>query len=454
MKRLSKKIIAVITLSFFLFFGPGLRPAHAWVPLIMAGIYGAGSLAAWIEASCYVHVAAAGAYAWYHSRVSNKKKVDPNGNIYRDVNITWVDLKNGKPVAKTGSLISRLNYNDIINILNSNPDKYIQLQHAYFKNRIPIELEPGMVNQNIGDYVKYGAYQGTVTYKNGPNCSSPVGLQNPGVSCSPYQVTGFQCVVRQLNQQGTAWQCATTYRSLGEIPNPEPRTSKESAKILANEMSELLSSKDIYSDRYGNEIDDFLKDNPQIIEILDGNIEQPENSSSAQLPSFPSKSAVDNAGGGGVNPGGGSGNSGGGVGGPGFPNNPFPADDDGDGVPDDSDGDGIPDEGGTEDGDEIFPGIPGPGVRGPYAGDDPDFGKRVSDFFVNMKKSGIFALPGQMFGSIPGGGSSTFSFTAGRFGSFTYDFASWGNILEVLRSLYLICMTVCGIRIVTKGDGG
>ena len=142
-----KKLIVAITVMFFTF-GPVGKPAHAWVPLVMGGIWAAGSLATWIEASFWVHVAAVGGYMWYHSRGSNQKKVDPNGNIYRDSQVTWVDLKDGHPVGKTGEIIGKVKYDNVKNKVESNPSKYPNLSEA-LKGQAPL-ID---ANKNVGDIV-------------------------------------------------------------------------------------------------------------------------------------------------------------------------------------------------------------------------------------------------------------------------------------------------------------
>lgn len=83
-----------------------------------------------------------------------------------------------------------------------------------------------------------------------------------------------------------------------------------------------------------------------------------------------------------------------------------------------------------------------------------DFGGRITQFVDDVKKTPLFSLPSSLLGNIPGGGSSTISFTAGRFGSHTYDFASWGSLLGTLKTIILIIFSAVGVKIVTLKGGG
>lgn len=83
-----------------------------------------------------------------------------------------------------------------------------------------------------------------------------------------------------------------------------------------------------------------------------------------------------------------------------------------------------------------------------------DFGGRITQFVNDVKQTPLFSLPSSLLGNIPGGGSSTISFTAGRFGTHTYDFASWGSLLNTLKTIILIIFSAVAVRIVTLKGGG
>lgn len=83
-----------------------------------------------------------------------------------------------------------------------------------------------------------------------------------------------------------------------------------------------------------------------------------------------------------------------------------------------------------------------------------DFGGRITQFVNDVKATPIFSMPSSLLGNIPGGGSSTITFSAGRWGTHTYDFSSWGSILDTLKALILIIFSAVAVRIVTLKGGG
>ena len=101
--------------------------------------------------------------------------------------------------------------------------------------------------------------------------------------------------------------------------------------------------------------------------------------------------------------------------------------------------------------------IKSPGAPATAYGDGTtsDFGARFGTFVTTMKSSGLFALPGQVLGNIPLGGSSVFNISFGRFGSSTLDLASFGSAIAIIRSLVLMAFSIYGFKIITlKGGSG
>jgi len=82
-----------------------------------------------------------------------------------------------------------------------------------------------------------------------------------------------------------------------------------------------------------------------------------------------------------------------------------------------------------------------------------DFGARMSSFITDMKRSGLFSLPGQVLGNIPSGGTSAFNVSFGRFGSTIFDLADYSSSIAVMRTLVLIVFSVAGLRIILLKGG-
>lgn len=90
---------------------------------------------------------------------------------------------------------------------------------------------------------------------------------------------------------------------------------------------------------------------------------------------------------------------------------------------------------------------------GNYSGSHFSFGNRFQSFFNSMRTTSVFSIPGQFVEAIPTGGSSTMSFNGGKFGTHTFDFASFSNVFIFIRSLFLVACSWVAVRIITKGGG-
>jgi hypothetical protein len=61
-------------------------------------------------------------------------------------------------------------------------------------------------------------------------------------------------------------------------------------------------------------------------------------------------------------------------------------------------------------------------------------------------------LWGSSFGSVPSGGSSTYTFNAGVFGNHTYDVSSWGStVFGLLSGIVQIACGFVAVKIATLG---
>ena len=100
--------------------------------------------------------------------------------------------------------------------------------------------------------------------------------------------------------------------------------------------------------------------------------------------------------------------------------------------------------------------ITSPAVGDSYgAGEKFEIGTRFNLFMTDMKSSGIFALPSQLLGNVPGGGQSYFDVSFGRMGSTRFDLSSFASAIAVMRTLVLIVFSFTGFKIVTlKGGSG
>ena len=80
------------------------------------------------------------------------------------------------------------------------------------------------------------------------------------------------------------------------------------------------------------------------------------------------------------------------------------------------------------------------------------FAERWNTFQGSIQTSGLFGLWGSSFGSVPSGGSSSYTFNAGVFGNHTYDFSSWGStVFGLLSGIVQIACGFVAVKIATLG---
>lgn len=78
---------------------------------------------------------------------------------------------------------------------------------------------------------------------------------------------------------------------------------------------------------------------------------------------------------------------------------------------------------------------------------DHSFGDRFSTFIDDMSGTAIFSILGDPADDIPTSGDSTITVEAGDYGTHTFDFDTWSEGLEVLKTILIICATWCAIKI-------
>ncbi len=81
------------------------------------------------------------------------------------------------------------------------------------------------------------------------------------------------------------------------------------------------------------------------------------------------------------------------------------------------------------------------------------FGERFTEFMGDMKGTALFSLPSKLIGTIPGGGQSSFDISFGRMGSTTFDLASYGPGIAVIRILVMAVFLAGAVKIVCLKGG-
>lgn len=82
-----------------------------------------------------------------------------------------------------------------------------------------------------------------------------------------------------------------------------------------------------------------------------------------------------------------------------------------------------------------------------------DYTTEYNTFKTNMEATSLYGLIAGFFSGVPAGGSSVYSFNGGVFGNHSYDFASWGSIMTLLRGLTLVAFGAASLRIIFLKGG-
>lgn len=113
-------------------------------------------------------------------------------------------------------------------------------------------------------------------------------------------------------------------------------------------------------------------------------------------------------------------------------------------------------------GPSTLPSAPASSVPAPYTSPyltdhiptSDDYVSEFNSFKTKMETTTFYGLIHTFF-NVPaiGGGSSVFSFNAGKLGNHSYDFSSWGGIMALLRGLVIIAFGAAAMRILFLKGG-
>lgn len=210
------------------------------------------------------------------TRDSNGTKVTPNGTIGRDASVTWVDISMGLPETKSNNVTAKVTHDKLKSAIDSNPSKYPKLSSAL--NSITITgaftidnikfFGVGSVRQIsstqyfVVDSIVHVEYPSQISWCNWS--AGPIATTYLSTSCYYVAASGST-----LN--GSFYDGITKYITghfVSSLPSPVSVPPSQFAQNLAKSSSAITAPVDVYSDYYG-EIDDFIKDNPNVMEYVD-----------------------------------------------------------------------------------------------------------------------------------------------------------------------------------------
>ena len=212
------------------------------------------------------------AYSKIASSSTNKPYVGVDGDISVPANVTFVDVVNGIPQVSQGNVSAKVKFNDLqVGVLGSAAKraKYPNLVEALEKEP---ERQIAACDQNspVGATVSVpgrGAVTITSIKANTVNYGSKTDFPNL-MGTYTYNAT----TVNYWYQHPTIpqWISYISYGVIDPEPLPkQPIMASGAAQSLSHAMQKPTTNVPIYSDYYGD-IDDFIKDNPNVLHFEDG----------------------------------------------------------------------------------------------------------------------------------------------------------------------------------------
>lgn len=456
-----KKIIIILTLFFYI----SSTPASAFVPVaIPPALYLVSTL---------LHAAAA-AGIYYKLRHNTAAVVDPlSGKVIHPSDVTWIEAGD-IPTLKNRDNNANLPYEEIKRNVDQNPNDYPATKNAiyqpeYFPLTKDSTVGGNFINPFNGKNNKIISitYKSNAAYCQGQGYAAPV--ENPGSS------TYFD----KYFQNGTcAGGTGTNWARISGYFDPTVQPPNQTTYTRAQFASNISNSDGTLKSAYESEIDKMINDPNYVPVFTDATTGLPDAPpTNAMTPSQVeayntagatreaaeqarqaaatsagnAATAANNAAtaatnayiGSGGNPSTGQGGD------PGLYQKMLDAQ--AAAAAAQAAADKAQADIATQDADKVLVSPPAYDAYGD--GTEHKFGDRFSQFIDSMKQSSLFSLPSTVIGSVPSGGQSQFNLSFGRFGNTVFDLASYGNAINIIKTLVLIVFSVVSFKIVTLKGG-
>jgi hypothetical protein len=414
-----------------------------------------------IVASTVIHTAVVGGMLWYetHMRDGGSKPRAVNrtsGNIARDANVQWVDLNAVPPVVKSKDIVAKVDFQKMSDYVHQNDTMYPSLHGA-----LTVPAPSPTVDKNTplinGTVYVYGGYYFKVRSLWQEN-HSIAGLTN-NIRFSGSNPN--KCIVIESASTGNLSDGASHvyYIDDAAAPAPRPASAKEFASNISGDYIGASPGANTPLSQFSGEIDNCIKNNPNIITYVDTpNTDVADASSPFVGPPAPTSTQVANAKLNDANSTASSAAAGSvAAAQAAYDLNPTDANklllEDAKLKQAQQEAQAAKDAKETQSETYTTPGAMTPyknGVDTPY-----DFGVRFNTFITTVKTSGLFSLPNLLTQNIPASTTSVISFNGGRYGVQSFDFANYGSAFAVLKTILMICFSAIGIKIITlKGGSG
>lgn len=264
--------------------------ANAYVPVVVAAYTAAAELAAYVTASASLHIAVIGEYLSSDMKSGGKSSVNSSGNVKREAEVTWVDIVDAVPVVERAPNAANVNFNDLKNTVekdSASKARFPNLHSALWKETtypFPTEATPAGSNISYGIFPSYAHYKtdGPVTGYTFCSATCPNYIHVGAVE------NGKLIFSADGSGGGQIYQVAVLNTTPPpDILNTVVQFSDELNRNYNNASTgtgwNSTSDQNIFTDKYGAEIDDLIHAYPNIVHF-----DEP-------MPSTPSQAQLDNA---------------------------------------------------------------------------------------------------------------------------------------------------------------
>lgn len=405
-----------------------------------------------------------GIYPGTGSAGSGSAYVTPSGTIGRDATVQWVDLTSGLPEVKMKEVTVKANASSVMDAAKANPTKYPKLATA---SSVSAPLQPGTIVRAPDPWGTFYNWNIISFNKSWDQCYNRSDFYvHMNVLTTSNLGGSLSCSGSESSYTFVQWNVQQTNNP---VSPSLPATPSQFAQKLANSSSSLSSLANVFSDYYG-EIDDYIKEFPGSVSVVDGPSSSISDSASpAVLPTPATQTAYNAAESKAASAAASaaareSANGAVSTAQLNYNNNPTAENEqklkDAIAARDklladqSKDAAGDADKEASEEEDKER--ISGSGFVGddPYGDSEKDFdlGNRFKTFFDEMKTTAVFSLPNEFLTNIPNSSETSISFNGGRFGVQTFDFATFSSLWNGLKAVILVAFGWFAIRIaVLKG---
>ena len=441
-----KKYIALIMIVLML----SVAPVQGFAPLGIPAYY--------LVASAALHVAGAAAGLYYAMKPDTKPAVSSTGDVSRSSSVTWVDLTSDTPAVVEKSVTAKKDHSTVKSTVTKSVSDYPSLNAALVVP--PVTVVNGLVGETVvgpnGTPVKISS----MTFGSINNADLGALIWNTWEGGGPFSYR----VITTSGQYISQYKVVVAVATAGPLPAAVPATPEQFSASIRNpdgtpktsaleaELNKMMQDPD-YVPTFTDDTTGLPWTPPPSSQVATPSQVAAYNAqgaaqAAAQTAATSSVTAAQAAGAAYTASGGDIAT---GIGGDSalyraYLNAQAQADRDAAALAA-LEADYTDDDDGTALSGATFNGSAAYGDSNVF-----DFGQRFQTFFNEMRQTAVFSLPNQFLTSIPNSSTSVITFSGGRFGTHSFDFASLSAVWIGLKAVILVIFGWLSIRIaILKG---